>query len=370
MKLYRKFENLLLSILESIWRVFIYLHEYKNIFSKRNIWKKVVLTEKQKKEIDEFYLQYYGKKIPYWWHRLYTSYTGKFDYRYIPEILYSTKLEMLTNKRNDVLPYENKNVLRTLFGDVNGLHIPRTFVMCINGCYFKEDGEPITKEMAIEYARKQCSNMKAVIKVSTDSNSGKGVKILDLKNGRNSKDGKSIEEIFNEMGKNFVFQEKIMPNEELTKIYEKSLNTIRVVSFETSQGIKIAPLGMRIGRGGAEIDNAHAGGIFIGLDYNGNLRKEAFSEYQERVSFHPDSGIKFEGYIIPKVKEICEMAKVLHRRIPIFKFVSWDFSIDNEENIVLLEVNLHSQAVWLSQMANGEAMFGSNTEEMLSLIKK
>ena len=46
-----------------------------------------------KREIDRLYKDNYGKKIPYDWHREYTSYTGKFNARYIPELIFIPEIE-------------------------------------------------------------------------------------------------------------------------------------------------------------------------------------------------------------------------------------------------------------------------------------
>ena len=75
------------------WRSII--NEKKKIKDARrvNLLKQVHLTNKQKREIDTFYKQNYGKKIPYKWHRLYTSYTGIFDAQYIPELIFIPIIE-------------------------------------------------------------------------------------------------------------------------------------------------------------------------------------------------------------------------------------------------------------------------------------
>jgi hypothetical protein len=108
MGIYRKLEKILLSILNRLWACFIMIHEWKNIFRKRHLYHNVQLTQEQKKQIDEFFKANYGKEVPYLWHRLYQSYTGRFDSQYIPEYIFSTKLEPRQNKRIDALPYANK----------------------------------------------------------------------------------------------------------------------------------------------------------------------------------------------------------------------------------------------------------------------
>ena len=99
----------------------------------------------------------------------------------------------------------------------------------------------------------------------------------------------------------------------------------------THDKIKVAPITMRIGQGGSVVDNAHAGGIFIGVSEDGKLLKEAFTEYQKRYTIHPDTGVVFEGYQIPCVPQIRQVAIKLHEQVPMFQFVSWDFTVDKED---------------------------------------
>ena len=150
MDIYRRIEHAVLTFLNWIWKVFIIIHECKNIIKKRRLYKNVQLTTEQKKEIDYFYKKNYGRKIPYYWHRLYTSYTGEFDYRYIPEYIFSTKLELKRNRRIDVLPFENKNMLSEVFGNKPLVKQPETLLMRVKGRYFDENRNILSEERAIE----------------------------------------------------------------------------------------------------------------------------------------------------------------------------------------------------------------------------
>lgn len=364
MGLYKKIEKFFLAILNWIWKLFIIIHECKNIFSKRKLFKGQRLTIEQKNSIDEFYKENYGKKIPYWWHRLYMSYTGKFDCQYIPEYIYSTKLELLQNRRLSVLPFENKNMLSVIFG---GCEQPKTIIMCINGRFFNRERKLIPRESAIDTVKKY--DGQAFIKVTVDTNSGRGVRMLDLKNGIDIRSNQECSVIMNEMGNDFIIQERVLPHPAFKKLYPDAINTLRIITYISSKGIKTAPIVMRIGQGGGVIDNAHAGGMFIGVTDSGELLAEAYTEYQTRYVKHPDTGVVFKGYKIPCVPQIRQVAITLHERVPMLQFVSWDFTVDEEGKIVLIEANLHSQAVWISQMAHGKSMFGNDTAELLRSIK-
>lgn len=371
MEIYRKIEKILLSLLDWFWRVFITIHECKNIYKKRYLLKNVVLTEEQKKKIDEFYIENYGKKIPYWWHRLYQSYTGKFDYRYIPEYIFTTKLELRSNKRVEVLPLENKNMLSVLFDmkDIN-VRTPETIIMCVRGRFYDGARNIVSREKAIEILKEYSNgSYEAVLKKTVDTSSGRDVRILNIRDGKDVIEDEVIESLLDDSkNANYVLQEKIVAHEAFKKLYSKSINTLRVVTYMLDDQIKTAPIIMRIGKGGGVVDNAHAGGIFIGVDDEGRLLKEAFTEYQQRYEVHPDTNIVFAGYQLPNIADIKQVAVQLHKQVPMLEYVSWDFTIDDNNKIVLIETNLHSQALWMSQMAHGEAFFGEDTRFILRTI--
>lgn len=371
MKLYKKLELLFLGLINHIWFWFIMLHECKNIIKKRSLYKDVKLSRDQKKQIDDYYIKNYGKKVLYYWHRLYQSYTGRFDFKYIPEYIFSTRLELISNKRIDALPYANKNMLPVLFGGVlDNVRTPQTYIMCVKGTYFDANRNIISKAQAIDIL-KHFSNgcYQAVIKRTVDTSSGRDVRILDMQKGTDLIENEPIESIIKKMGKDFVVQERICPHSAFENLYQKSINTLRIVTYIINDKICVAPIIMRIGQGGGLVDNAHAGGMFIGVSYDGKLLKEAFTEYQKRYLVHPDTKVVFENYQLPCVPEICQAAIKLHQQIPMLKFVSWDFTVDSCEKIVLIEANLHSQTVWFQQMAHGKAFFGEDTGEILRLAR-
>ena len=56
------------------------------------------LSEAQKRGIDDFYLENYGRKIPYTWHRHNLAISGNFDVRFFPELLFIPEFERYMNQ--------------------------------------------------------------------------------------------------------------------------------------------------------------------------------------------------------------------------------------------------------------------------------
>lgn len=348
------------------WRSII--NEKKKIKDARrvNLLKQVHLTNKQKREIDTFYKQNYGKKIPYKWHRLYTSYTGIFDAQYIPELIFIPIIEKKFVHR-EFEGLADKNLLPLLAKDVEGVKPAHVIISCVNGLFRDSHMNIISFNEAVEIL----SNAGEVfLKPSIDSNSGKGCSILNVKNSKDILTSNSIEKILVEAGNNFNVQEKILNCKSISALNESSINTFRVTTYIWRGKIFHFPLILRIGRVGKILDNAHQGGLFIGVDDYGTLMDCAYTEFQERFIKHPDSGVVFCGYKIPETAKILNAAYQLHSKIPQVGMISWDLTVDDKGEAVVIELNLTGQAVWISQMAHGKSAFEENTAGILRWIGK
>ena len=300
------------------------------------------------------------------WHRLYQSYTGIFQKDYFPEILYSTRLEPILCPDKYSLVLSHKYLTTCLFPGDKDYRIPKTFASYTANVYTNEKHIVLSKYQI----QKLCQNIgHAVIKPTIDSSSGEGVRMLTIKEGVDIRTGETLECILGKYKTDYIIQERIIQSELLNNLYSNAINTFRIITYICNEKVHVAPISLRIGRGDAEVDNIHAGGISIGIDDNFCLRKSAFSEMGEQFDRHPTTGIVFEGYKIQPLKEIICCAQRLHGYIPMIKMISWDWTLDENNIPVLIETNLTGQAVWLPQLTNGLPMFGENTNYFLKLIK-
>ena len=75
------------------------IKKYKDT-RRTDIYSTIKLSDKQMREIDDLYMDNYGEKIPYTWHKHFTAFTGNFDKYYFPELLYIPEFEHFMNYRN------------------------------------------------------------------------------------------------------------------------------------------------------------------------------------------------------------------------------------------------------------------------------
>lgn len=347
----------------------IYLGEWKNLFKRKNEWTTCKLTKEEAARANEFYLANYGKKIPLHWHRLYKSYTGRFDEKYLPEILFSTELEEKLNPFSVAYHLENKAFIpQQLFGHLDRslqVKVPEMYAVNCRGTFWGQNGKILSYDELIKIL---FNAGEVIIKPTVDTLGGNNVRLLRLEQGKDQDSDDTIENILSTYKQDYIVQKRVINHPSIAKLYSESINTLRIMTFVCNDEIHVSPLSMRIGMSGRVVDN---GGIFIGVKQSGELYQKGFGKYN-RIEYleHPDTHIAFDGYHIEGVSERIETAKRLHAMIPQLKMLSWDMAYDEDNNVVVIEVNTTGQSVWFPQMVTGESVFGEYTADMLKLIKK
>lgn len=371
-KIYNKFIKALLKFITFIDKSKTKIFELKAINRKKKFYSSVKWSKEQQIAFDAYWKKYYGKKIPNKWHKLYQSANGIFNVEYMPEVIFSTKIEQAFNDYYQIKVFADKNLNDVLFNNkIENVRTPKTYLFNSFGRFYDGERNLINKERAIEILASLSS---AVIKPTIDSSSGRDVNILDMQSGINKKTGETAEQIINKYRINFIVQEKILPNEELKIIYPKSINTMRVITYLFDGKVYTCPISLRIGGNGSEVDNIHAGGMSIAVGDDGDLADcayrlgygDAFDKYYE----HPDTKVKFSGYKLSFVNSVIKAAKKLHVNTNGVGLISWDFTVNNKNEIIVIEANYKGQSSWFPQMLSGKSLFGDNTSRILENLKR
>ena len=313
------------------------------------------LTKGQEADIKAYFKKYFGREVPTYWHQYYYSRRGFYSVKYIPASIYFSSIIHRLNNYQLSLAYVDKGFYDTLFPDVNR---PQTFVKNVNGFYY-DDKKPISKEEAIS----RCSDLKdAVIKPTLFGHWGQGVKLFHTENGFIPEMNMSVTDLFANYNKSFIVQSKLEQHSDIAKLNPTSVNTIRVLSYRKFDEVTIIYAIIRIGRKGKNVDNETAGGIKADIDLQtGRIKGPAFGSPTEKNMPQTDSGVDLDSYLIPSFPQVLDFVKSLHQRLPYFRLIGWDISVDTAGNPVMIEWN---RAAELSQVAHGPA-FGDLTEEIL-----
>lgn len=314
------------------------------------------MTEEQKKRAKEFYKPY--KNINTNYHEFYYQKTGEFHENYLPHDLYYCDIDMHFNDWNAAAIMDNKCLYNRMFPNFKQ---PDTIIYRINNFWYNKDMKMLNQERMLEEIEK---NDELFVKLATDSAGGKGVYFIDDKN--HDIKNKFLN-IVNSNKQDIVVQKRIQQHEVLTTINESSVNTVRILSLLTGNGVKIYSSILRMGVNGAKVDNASSGGITCGIKEDGTLKDVAYFVNGNKYNEHPTTGVKFSDIKIPKFKEMKEKVIKNHPLIPHFRLVSWDIALDKDENIILIEVNLKYGELDFHQLNNGP-LFGDDTKAILDEV--
>jgi hypothetical protein len=318
------------------------------------------LTKGQEADIQAYFKKYVGRNVKTYWHQYLYSRNGIFSVKYIPANLYFSNIIWRLNNYRFGPAYADKGFYDTLFSDVNR---PTTFIKNINGFYY-EANKPITQKEALSI----CSDLQgAVIKPTLFGHWGKGVELFHSEQGFIPELNISVEDLFTKYNKDFIIQNKLIQHSNLAKLNPTSVNTIRVLSYRNYEETKILYAVIRIGRKGKTVDNETAGGIKADIDLvTGRIIGPAFGNTTEKNLLHTDSGVELDKYLLPSFPQVLDFVKDLHSRLPYFKLIGWDISVDSNGNPVMIEWNRSAE---LSQVAHGPA-FGEYTDEILEAAFK
>ena len=162
-----------------------------------------------------------------------------------------------------------------------------------------------------------------------NSCSGKGIHLLDL-NDNGIGGVRDIFEHYLSLNGDWIFEELIIQDEAMAQWHRSSVNTVRVPSIMTPNGPQIILPLFRTGKGGNLVDNCHNdGGLMAVPDAKtGVLITDGYDIYTHVVECHPDSGLKFKGWQIPRWGEMVETVSEIHSKcLPHQKYIGFDMAL-------------------------------------------
>ena len=202
--------------------------------------------------------------------------------------------------------------------------------------WLKVNGTP--KEKIIDFIEKH----KVFMAKPINGSCGKGVEKIYTEKYN------SAEEIYKELtkeGSNYIIEEVVEQNPEVSKIYPDSINTVRVVTIVTTKegksiltlpkeerkNIEVVPhiiwTCFRIGNGKC-VDNFNSGGMVAPVDIEtGIVSQVAIDKAKNVYEKHPITGTTIKGFKFPYWKEVIDLCKEASKEIPEMGYVGWDVAI-------------------------------------------
>lgn len=393
-----KFKNTMVAILKKIWKNKSNLHlffpfgsvsflgkilQYQLGILTRKIYNRQYYRQLKNLGIPNMHVEGEDKFVQKWkqldahvnpvYYRLFSAYCGK-DPNIIPEDICRNVVEVAMNHVYYRGFYSDKNMFDKIFP--KGF-CPQTLLRKIQGFYYDENyttmrGNEDLYDLCKEYA-------KIIVKPSVNSNSGN--KVLLFRRDSEKKQYLSIGgggayvltyEFLNSFyADDFIVQECLEQLEYVSQFCKTSVNTLRIHVYRsvvTDEPVIPCAI-MRIGKDGSYLDNAHAGGLFIGVEQDGSLGKYLCDQYGNKYNSINGINFKNSSYRIPNFQNVINFAKDVARSVIHHRCLALDIMLDKDGIPKLIEFNIDAFSMWLFQFT-GHTMFGPYTDEVINYCKK
>lgn len=268
----------------------------------------------------------------------------------------------------NIIPYEVTDAIvepvltpveyREVYNDKNslGLFLPqymfqKTFLRRINGFYYDSDilnegrYRSISRTDAKLIVDEIYTKKTNVVTKGTRTGGGEGVTIFrNFGDKLINKFGEdfSLSWLEKKYGDNFLIEEVLVQSNEMYKFCHSSVNTIRMITLRVPNSNSIVCLNavLRIGKEGAEVDNACQGGSFVGIYDDGTLGKFVCDGLGRTSKIF--NGINFEDniYVIPNYDEVKRFAISVHEKVLYHDLIAMDIAIKENNEPSLIEINV------------------------------
>lgn len=303
-------------------------------------------------------------------YRLFVNYIGE-SKLIVPEPTCHYAIEPILNPVKYIGYYQDKNYFDKLLPQGT---CPRTLIRKIKGFFYNADYERIIlSEDVLSKVLNIVQSDTVIVKPAADTSSGIGVYLFRRNNDDwVTRNGKllTIDFLEKKCGYDVILQEGVKQSDFMSHFNPTSVNTLRLSVYKSvvDDQCHVTNAIMRIGNNGSDVDNAHAGGRFVGVFEDGHLGHYTCDQYGvKQVVFN---GINFsDEYVVPNYEAIKKFACQVGECVPHHRLLALDIAIKEDGSPVLIEYNIDGYSMWLFQFTTGPA-FGKYTEEIIEYCCK
>ena len=205
--------------------------------------------------------------------------------------------------------------------------------------------------------KKFISNKKEIIVKPLDGEGGHGIEKITV-------DIKKYKDLYDKLILNnqTLVEEVIIQDNIMNKIYDKSVNTLRMFTFVKDGKAYFLQAVLKFGNGGV-CDNFSSGGMYTFVNDDGTVIAPAIDQEDNYFEKHPITNQQIIGFEVPKFNEAVKLVKDAALVLPEVSYVGWDVAI-GENGPVLVEGN------WFPGVFQIKPSFTQNKEGILPKYKK
>lgn len=312
----------------------------------------------------------FGKKPPVLFHRCMCTISDIVSSLYVPENIHYEYIEPVLNNHTLALNFNDKNFFeRYLIGHKH--HFPMAVLRGINGVFYCPEYKQLPKELVLNILKDLLDDGEFILKPAIVTGGGENVVLVQKKDGRflilnNTYSNSAFYSFLKEKyDGSFVLQNRINQHPWFEAFNSTSLNTVRLYTYRSVVDESVIPLAayIRFGKPGSLVDSSSQGGRTCGVSMSGRLNDFALGKYGEK--YHDLDGIiQNKGTMVPSFGDMIRIAREIAPFFNYHRLLGFDFSVDYNNNIKLMEVNNLYVGI-INQQMNTGPLFGEYTEEVV-----
>lgn len=161
-----------------------------------------------------------------------------------------------------------------------------------------------------------------------DGEGGKGVMKYEVDN--------NVQELYKAITglKQNLVEEVIKQHDEINKLYDGSVNTLRLFTFYDGNDAYVLNSVFKIGNGGCT-DNFSSGSMYTFVNERGIVIVPAIDQADNIYEEHPITYKKIIGFKVPLYKDACDMVIEAAKLVPTIKYIGWDVAISNDGPVII-----------------------------------
>mgnify|MGYP001194184073 CR=1 FL=1 len=250
---------------------------------------------------------------------------------------------------------DDKFIFSEIFGKY--INVPNVFFYIYDGKIYSRNSKQCSFEDLIEILIKE----ENLIVKPVNGARGENVHILTINqelSGKKSSQGDLLFYLDNELKEKdqlkkfisqlneFIITEFIKQHKYAKKLYNKTTNTIRVITIQDPENSNwIIPNAIhRIGTNKSfPVDNFSNGGLTAEIDLETGILGKVFDptncdHTKSYMRKHPDTGVRITGVKIPFWEDLKETLLNISSKFPYVYFIAWDVVITNQ-GFSIVEIN-------------------------------
>ena len=304
------------------------------------------------------------------YYRIFSKYIGP-DPNILPEDISHNIIERILNPFYYRPYYSDKNMFDKLFPDGE---MPGTLLRRVQGFWYDKNYISLRPE-EIQIDKYIAGHNKIILKPAVDSSSGRGILLFERQDDGlfyDTGEWRLLDvDFLSRYGTDWILQEYVEQSSYMRQFNPTSVNTIRVLTYmsHVDGAVKTPGIFMRIGEKGSYVDNAHAGGLFVGVDRNGELGKYLCDQNGNKYGCF--NGVDFANntFVIPAFDKVLDFARSVGAKIPHLRVLQLDIMIDGSNRPRIIEFNCNVVGTWAFQFAMSP-VFGEYTDEIIDYCKR